>query len=233
MIFMILLPGKPPYSQQGGGTPADNIKSKNFPYPFAPYNARGAQQASGTSAPQGTWQFIWGNLPYQIREAFYNTFREDKRADIDDWTDCLIDYRDQLEQGHQSDELFPLQFKIRDPVVISCAECSQAFTASQRFVEKLRADGKRVWCPECAQRNRLKRLAARSRRATQETTNQSTGYRRGATAGTQSQWRSSQGSWQSGGAGHGPSQTYQPTSSRPTSGNGGGIFATFWDLLFK
>ena len=34
MLFMLLHPGKPPYSQQGGGSPSDNIKAMDFPYRF-------------------------------------------------------------------------------------------------------------------------------------------------------------------------------------------------------
>ncbi|MBQ5927335.1 MAG: hypothetical protein IIX01_05380 [Clostridia bacterium] len=33
-MFMIMLPGKPPYSQQGGGNPVQNIISMDFSYPF-------------------------------------------------------------------------------------------------------------------------------------------------------------------------------------------------------
>jgi len=34
LIFMILLPGKAPFSCIGGSTPAENVKNKNFSYPF-------------------------------------------------------------------------------------------------------------------------------------------------------------------------------------------------------
>lgn len=233
MIFMILLPGKPPYSQQGGGTPADNIKSKNFPYPFAREAAKGLQQASPKSAPQGTWQFIWGNLPYRLREAFYSTFREDKRTTVEEWTDLLIEYRNQLDQGFHSNELFPLQFKIRDPIAVNCAECSISFTSSQRWVEKLQAEGKPVWCPECAHRIRLKRLAAQSRRATQETTSQRTGYGRAApTAGQPQRVNTPGASWQRPGTPH-SSQSYRPTAPRPPSGSGGGILSAILRFIFK
>lgn len=234
MIFMILFPGKPPYSQQGGGTPADNIKSKNFPYPFGRESAKGGQQATPTNAPQGTWQFIWGNLPYRVRDALYATFREDKRASIDEWTDLLIDYRNQLEQGYQSDELFPLQFKIRDPISVSCAECSISFTSSQRWVEKLRAEGKPVWCPECAHQIRLKRLASKSRRATVETTGQSTAFGRGASTSAQSWRTSSQApSWQRPGTTQGSAQGHRTSSTRPTTGSGHGILSAILRFIFK
>jgi|TARA_B110001454_G_scaffold79420_1_gene76710 hypothetical protein len=34
LIFMTLLPGKAPFSYIGGGTPAENVRNKNFSYPF-------------------------------------------------------------------------------------------------------------------------------------------------------------------------------------------------------
>ncbi len=34
LIFMILLPGKPPYSRRGGSDPATNIKNTEFSYPY-------------------------------------------------------------------------------------------------------------------------------------------------------------------------------------------------------
>jgi serine/threonine protein kinase len=168
MVFMILLPGKPPYSQQGGGTPADNIKSKNFPYPFTREAEKGVRQAAPTRPPQGPWQFIWGNLPYKLREAFSSTFRDGKRTTVEEWTTLLRDYRNDLDRKFHSNELFPLQFKIRDPVEVICAECSRSFTESQQFVARLQAEGKTVWCPKCRNEIRTRRLAAQSRRATQE-----------------------------------------------------------------
>lgn len=234
MIFMILCPGKPPYSQQGGGTPSDNIRSKNFPYPFGGASAK-IGQSTPTNAPQGTWQFIWGNLPYKVREAFYSTFREDKRASVDDWSDLLIEYRSQLEQGFQSDELFPLQFKIRDPVVVSCAECSTSFTSSQRFVEKLQADGKPVWCPECAQQIRLKRLAAKSRRETVETTfNTTTIGRRVTSFNAQPRRPSAQvPSWQRPGSTQGSSQGNRIGSKRSATTGGQGFLSSILKFIFK
>jgi DNA-binding helix-hairpin-helix protein with protein kinase domain len=176
MIFMILFPGKPPYSQQGGGSPAENIKSKNFPYRYFKEYGKDNPEVSGKTAPQGTWQFIWANLPNPIREAFFNTFREDKRTGVDEWTSLLVNYRSRLERGTLPDEMFPLAFQVRDPIQISCAKCSVSFTASKRRVEKMTAEGKSVWCAECANRVRVENLARQSKRTTEQYTGQSTGY---------------------------------------------------------
>ena len=151
MIFMILFPGKPPYSQQGGGSPAENIKSKNFPYAFFRDNAKGSPESSGKAAPRGTWQFIWGNLPLSIREAFFSTFREDRRTSVNEWTDLLVNYRNRLNRESLTNELFPLGFRPKDPVEMCCAKCSVSFTTSQRWADNLRSQGKQVWCARSAQ----------------------------------------------------------------------------------
>lgn len=62
MLFMILLPGKPPYSQEGGGTPGENIKSKQFPYPF--HNKDEGIQHHGVNLPSGPYRFMWSHLSF-------------------------------------------------------------------------------------------------------------------------------------------------------------------------
>lgn len=164
MIFMILFPGKPPYSQQGGGSPAENIKSKNFPYRFYKEAGPAAPEVSGKDAPQGPWQDIWAHLPVSIRRAFFMTFREDKRTSVDEWTSLLMGYRDLLNKGLVSNDLFPLGFPIRDPIQVLCGTCGCSFTASEKYVAKLKADGKKPWCPQCTNKFRLERLARQSQR---------------------------------------------------------------------
>lgn len=159
MIFMILMPGKPPYSQQGGGTPAENIKSRNFPYKFS---NDGNQEISGVDAPQGPWQFIWSNFPYPVRQAFFKTFKENKPTTVDAWTSILVKYRDDLNRKLFSNDLFPVSFPIRDPVIACCAKCRSNYTASQRYLEKLKVQSRSPWCPACASKFRIQRLVNQS-----------------------------------------------------------------------
>lgn len=236
MIFMILFPGKPPYSQQGGGSPAENIKSKNFPYRFFKDGAGDNPEVSGANAPQGTWQFIWANIPNALREAFFRTFREDKRVGIDEWTDLLLYYKDLLDRGHSTNELFPLGFKIRDPIQSICAKCSSSFTASQRWAEKIAAEGKQVWCPECANRMRLERLAAQSRRTTEQFTGQSASFARS---------KAQSATWRSPGQQKATTHTSntsrpKPSSSQksysyspPQSNNSGSLIGAIFKFFFK
>jgi DNA-binding helix-hairpin-helix protein with protein kinase domain len=69
LLFMIMLPGKPPYSQQGGEDPISNIIKMDFSYPCG--------DNSNKKTPEGPWRYIWSHLPRYLKEAFYNTFRKE------------------------------------------------------------------------------------------------------------------------------------------------------------
>ena len=68
LLFMIMVPGKPPYAQQGGEDPIANIINMDFSYPFG--------NNSNKKTPDGPWRFIWSHLTYDLKKAFYNTFRK-------------------------------------------------------------------------------------------------------------------------------------------------------------
>src|SRR5690606_23968986 len=98
LLFMIILPGKPPYSQQGGESPIDNIVNMDFSYPFG--------DQTNKKTPDGPWRFIWSHLPYDIKEAFYQTFRKDgensreqDRLDVDEWLQKFKYYLYLLDSG--------------------------------------------------------------------------------------------------------------------------------------
>jgi serine/threonine protein kinase len=232
MIFMILFPGKPPYSQQGGGSPAENIKSKNFPYRYFKESGKENPEVSGKTAPQGTWQFIWANLPNAIREAFFNTFREDKRTGVDEWTSLLVNYRSRLERGTLPDEMFPLEFQVKDPIQVPCAKCSGSFTASQRRVEKMMAECKSVWCPECANRVRVENLARQSKRTTEQFTGQETGYGNTARPGTG--WNATRPTRQPRPTTQASARSgYKSSSSAQTSSGLGNLIGDLFRAIFK
>jgi rRNA-processing protein FCF1 len=103
LLFMILLPGKPPFSQQGGGDPATNIKNGNFSYPF--------EDRSNNKTPEGPWRFIWSNLPYKTKKAFYHCFRENQRPSVNEWLSIMKHYLTTLDYNNVTDELFPNSLK--------------------------------------------------------------------------------------------------------------------------
>ncbi|NHZ66520.1 PIN domain-containing protein [Massilia genomosp. 1] len=160
MLFMLLHPGKSPYSQQGGGSPADNIRAMDFPYWFR----KDGDDFGGKNTPHGPWQYIWGNLPYTVKEAFHNTFRSGKRASVEEWLRACKKYQTMLSNGHTSDALFATGFHVRDPHDVTCARCGTQFVASKEWVDKLTGNGWPVRCGDCVQRLKLERLAKQSLR---------------------------------------------------------------------
>lgn len=159
MLFMILHPGKPPYAQQGGGDPADNIKKQNFAYPYG-------KDISG-KAPEGPWQNIWANLPGKIKEAFWNTFKNNQRIDVADWKKLLKLYRSEILKGWHSNEIFPTTFKIVDPIEVVCGNCSEKVTASEKRYQRMISEGKPYYCGKCMANIRLQILARKAREANQ------------------------------------------------------------------
>lgn len=137
LLFMIMLPGKPPYSQQGGEDPINNIIKMDFSYPFG--------DSSNKKTPDGPWRYIWSHLTYDLKKAFYNTFRkggdystEDTRLTADEWLSIFTYYLELLDSGKfgkqdkMSEELFPTRHK-KNPKVeyITCKLCGNEMPENQ------------------------------------------------------------------------------------------------------
>lgn len=137
LLFMIMLPGKPPYSQQGGEDPISNILKMDFSYPFG--------ESSNKKTPEGPWRYIWSHLTYDLKEAFYNTFRkngeyaqENKRLSVDEWLPKFRYFLELLQSGRygqqdkMSEELFPTRLK-KNPkaIYVTCRLCHQEVEEKQ------------------------------------------------------------------------------------------------------
>ncbi len=106
LVFMILMPGKPPYSRKGGSDPATNIKGTEFSYPY------GRDRSKNT--PQGAWKFIWSHFPRYIKNFMFDVFQHDQRKTTDEWIKILKRYeKDLITKDNLSDEIFPQNFKPR------------------------------------------------------------------------------------------------------------------------
>jgi serine/threonine protein kinase len=103
LVFMLLMPGKPPYSHTGGGDPARNVRESHFPYNLG--------DRKGKNVPSGPWRFIWSNYPRYLKEAFHIVFTEGKRPTTDEWLQLMERYRNDLKSGFVSSSIFPLGFK--------------------------------------------------------------------------------------------------------------------------
>jgi hypothetical protein len=140
LVFMILVPGKPPYSHMGGGDPAENVRARQFPYGFEEKKAKGV--------PAGPWRFIWSHLPFYLKEAFHDVFSDGERPTTDVWLKLMRRYQSDLSRGHVSEEIFPTTFKRlrREDVLrkggvwLNCLECTEGFGSFEAGVDL---------CPDC------------------------------------------------------------------------------------
>ena len=118
LLFMIMLNGKSPYSLQGGESQIDNIINGDFPYAFG--------EKKNGKAPDGMWRYVWSHLSWEMKKAFYETFKkgekyyaENNRLSDEEWIDSFERYAEILsdENGQfltkdsMSAELFPTRLK--------------------------------------------------------------------------------------------------------------------------
>ncbi len=145
LLFMILMGGKPPFSFQGGGDPAENIRKGKFPY--------GTDQGL---IPAGAYRYIWSFLPYDVKNAFEKAFTGKDpscRPSAARWVEILGRYCNELQQPKiaESLEIWPTTFMPRDNedlVKLRCAECFAVFQTSARDAEKRRKHPK-ILCSTC------------------------------------------------------------------------------------
>lgn len=130
LLFMIMMPGKPPYSQQDGASASENIRNASFPYPLG--------ESSTKKAPDGAWRFMWSHLPRRaIKEAFYESFQkggayftESKRLNTKEWLKRFREYVRLFEeyklqeQDEMSLDIYPTRHKKQQGVkYIICKDC--------------------------------------------------------------------------------------------------------------
>jgi serine/threonine protein kinase len=163
MLFMILHPGKPPYSQQGGGTPTDNIKM-GFPYGIR-------NKSLSRNAPEGPWMRVWRNLAPRVAESFYQTFQLNQRVAVSVWLSRMREYLKCLENGELSNELFPSTLPVFDGIPATCGKCGQQENGPRKKIEGLRAAGteSQFRCTRCSDKERMMSLAKKSNNATRRT----------------------------------------------------------------
>lgn len=135
LLFMLMLPGKSPYSKQGGGNTADNIKAMDFAYPY--------KAASTGKIPEGAWRFIWSNLPSYLKQAFYETFRHGQpystnatRKSSSEWLSIMRRYKADLDRKIFDDDemykIFAERFKLyKDTIYKNCPSCGILYPENQ------------------------------------------------------------------------------------------------------
>ncbi|MBU1741038.1 MAG: hypothetical protein KKC37_05780, partial [Proteobacteria bacterium] len=143
LLFMILVPGKPPYSQRGGTDPGANIGRLDFPY--APGGGPAGRE------PAGPWLYIWANLPLAVRQAFWKTFKENSRLSTERWLEIMREYLEDLGAGRANNDLFPETMPMSDPVAVQCQRCHGPYEESEAVIERLKAGQTTLLCPACRQ----------------------------------------------------------------------------------
>ncbi len=157
LLFMIMLPGKHPYSLQGGESIKENILNMDFAYPLG-------EQSNGRT-PDGPWKFIWSHMPYLIKESFYETFRKggefskpEDRIDVQGWNVKMTEYLRLLDSGkyakqdEMSEELFPTRRKkIKGIEYARCRLCG-----NEEAEERLKSG----ICSECLKKGEVYRCSS-------------------------------------------------------------------------
>ncbi len=156
LLFMIMLPGKPPYALQGGENQIDNIINGDFAY--------ASGERSNGRAPEGVWRFCWSHLPRKLKDDFYETFHKDgqfhdenTRCSTSYWLKRFEEYLRLIESGKLAEqdamslELFPTRLKKnRNATYIRCRLCGEE-------VEEDRAE--EGICQECLRKGEVYRCA--------------------------------------------------------------------------
>lgn len=160
LMFMLMLPGKPPYTQQGGEDIVDNILEMHFPYAVG--------ERRGENVPDGTWRFIWSHLTRRMKENFFRVFNKDdansefnikERLTVEQWKKEMNEYKrillmwkEELEKNimtldadPMSLELYPNALKRQRGInYIKCKspDCSAEYPEGDPRM-------KAGFCPEC------------------------------------------------------------------------------------
>lgn len=168
LLFMLMLPGKSPYAQQGSDNQAESIIAMDFPYPC------GDRKSDGM--PEGSWRFLWSHLPRYIKEYFYETFQrngkystEKTRLNAEKWLFAFRYYLDLLNSGKlqqqdpESRKIFPSRWKVTDADArrvmrtCTCIECGDVFdiTVGERDFYEKHGLALPLRCPTCRKLRKL------------------------------------------------------------------------------
>ncbi|HIP49328.1 MAG TPA: hypothetical protein EYG92_10240 [Lutibacter sp.] len=155
MLFMILMPGKHPYSRIGGESPALNIKSKKFPYKMS---------GKMEDVPLGYWRVIWSHFTKKLKQAFIDVFANEKVITPKEWINILNEYIDEIDNGKTSNLIYPLSFRPSTNKIVSvtCEDCGIRFEMDEWKVQRLKQEGKNCKCALCMQKIEANKLSQKT-----------------------------------------------------------------------
>nr|WP_230972468.1 hypothetical protein [Archaeoglobus neptunius] len=170
LVFMILLPGKHPFSKIGGEGVIDNIKQR-----FFPYAVRGTDVSSYERAPAGYWRYIWSHTPPKVKEILHDILvgerepltYEELRATVNELIYYLEKYRSEILSGKRTDDVFPTYYFIPDYIPkkkLICPRCKKTFEISLETYEKLSKSANTLTCHYCHTIEKVSREINRKKR---------------------------------------------------------------------
>jgi tetratricopeptide (TPR) repeat protein len=131
LVFMLLMPGKSPYSHQGGEGVVINVLNRHFPY-------KRGNLKPGKGVPRGPWGFIWSHFTDELREEFHQVFTDGQQRSAMDWLGRLERYLAYLKSSRcpvESRAILPRGYRLLPKEVIlkkngawhTCAQCGAGF----------------------------------------------------------------------------------------------------------
>ena len=142
VLFYILIPNRHPFSHKGGTSPANNIKSRKFPYSFN-------NEGDSKQVPEGYWMFMWGNLNQDLQAAFHQTFRQEKPTRIEEWLYALYEYQNVLIANERFRSIYQDRYIKWHEETVSCNQCGQEVSISVDYRKTLEASGRNIYCAPC------------------------------------------------------------------------------------
>ena len=151
LLFMLMVTGKHPYAQQNMESISEAIAAMEFPYYGNHPDV--SQRNVRNAVPEGVYLYQWSQLPYFLRNDFYDTFQKDGRYSTEDrrlattiWLQKFKKYFDLLDSGElqskdpQADDLFPCRGKCtredwQQALRLICVDCGGEFEISKREQE--------------------------------------------------------------------------------------------------
>lgn len=123
LLFMLLMPGKLPYTLGNGNCIEEKILNSHFSFSF--------KDEHGSHAMPSVWRFMWSHLT-PFKPLFYATFRKgekyslpEHRRNIDEWLGTLRYFRNELNNPYDTEslKLYPTTFKRRENTVYYKCSC--------------------------------------------------------------------------------------------------------------
>jgi DNA-binding helix-hairpin-helix protein with protein kinase domain len=164
LLFKVLMLGLHPYSHRDGGHPIENLQKGKTP--FDP----GSGRTDRVCFLDGNWRFMWSHLPFAIKTLFIRSFVDGHsnptaRPTLDEWSDVLWRYGDELKKGWHSDELMPTRTKdsskppaSQNPSATPQSSAAPAWALSQPHLAPVR--------PQCPQPHNGRRHSWRQQHTT-------------------------------------------------------------------